>query len=297
MEFSIDRSLPIDIQSQEPRSVHYRVLDGPVCLFLGPIIIIKRMSSVTPQQTCFYFIVFVSRNSINTATWPAMEGGCSCGICMEGFKEDGRLVPLLLQCGHSCCAGCVSNLVSARGRSITCPFCRQKTILKDGVHDLKRNYALLDILQLEKEQQREREKEKEKERQRLKAKAKRAKERRRKEKLREQEKEKSDKGKEDKEKASEKGKENEKEKEKEKEKETEHDKGKRQREREREREPDRGRRERERRERERGKGKEKSTSQKSVTVPLPGSRKVMLKVIVVGEAGVGKSSISRSFKA
>lgn len=66
----------------------------------------------------------------------------------------GDRVPRLLSCGHSVCHDCLSKLTIC-GQVLLCPFDREPTSIGDsGIWGLKKNFALLDLLerlQLEKE--------------------------------------------------------------------------------------------------------------------------------------------------
>ncbi|XP_065070063.1 E3 ubiquitin-protein ligase TRIM23-like isoform X2 [Rhopilema esculentum] len=59
----------------------------------------------------------------------------------------GDKVPRLLSCGHSLCHECLSKL-SVRGQVLLCPFDREPTNVGDsGIWGLKKNFALLDLLE------------------------------------------------------------------------------------------------------------------------------------------------------
>ena len=77
-----------------------------------------------------------------------------CGICEDLFMLHGDRVPRLLTCGHSVCHDCLSKL-TIRGEVLLCPFDREPTNIGDsGIWGLKKNFALLDLLerlQLDKE--------------------------------------------------------------------------------------------------------------------------------------------------
>eukprot|EP00795_Rhopilema_esculentum_P004767 gene4767-21072_t len=70
-----------------------------------------------------------------------------CGICEDVFMLHGDKVPRLLSCGHSLCHECLSKL-SVRGQVLLCPFDREPTNVGDsGIWGLKKNFALLDLLE------------------------------------------------------------------------------------------------------------------------------------------------------
>lgn len=52
---------------------------------------------------------------------PDLEDSLLCPICLEVFKE-----PLMLQCGHSYCKGCLVSLSCHLDSELRCPVCRQK---------------------------------------------------------------------------------------------------------------------------------------------------------------------------
>lgn len=63
----------------------------------------------------------------------------SCQVCFSNFNGNEH-IPMLLICGHSFCDACVKSLPLP----ITCPLCR--TVTPGSVANLKKNFALLDIL-------------------------------------------------------------------------------------------------------------------------------------------------------
>lgn len=53
---------------------------------------------------------------------PELEDRLQCPMCLEVFKE-----PLMLQCGHSYCKGCLSVPVSRHlAARLRCPECRRE---------------------------------------------------------------------------------------------------------------------------------------------------------------------------
>ena len=70
-----------------------------------------------------------------------------CRVCNEVFRFQGDKVPRLLSCGHTCCHQCLTRL-PLHGRALLCPFDRQPTDIGDsGVWGLKKNFALLELLE------------------------------------------------------------------------------------------------------------------------------------------------------
>lgn len=51
---------------------------------------------------------------------PELHDQLQCPICLEVFKE-----PLMLQCGHSYCKGCLDSLSQHLDSELRCPVCRQ----------------------------------------------------------------------------------------------------------------------------------------------------------------------------
>jgi hypothetical protein len=62
-----------------------------------------------------------------------------CSVCLEAFNS-AKTLPKVLACGHSLCAGCVSEL--ADDEKLPCPECRE---LVPAVK-LSTNFALLHVL-------------------------------------------------------------------------------------------------------------------------------------------------------
>ena len=52
---------------------------------------------------------------------PELEDRLQCPMCLEVFKE-----PLMLQCGHSYCKGCLVSLSHHLASELRCPVCRQE---------------------------------------------------------------------------------------------------------------------------------------------------------------------------
>ncbi|KAK2711746.1 E3 ubiquitin-protein ligase TRIM23-like isoform X2 [Artemia franciscana] len=70
-----------------------------------------------------------------------------CKVCDEAFAQQGEHVPRLLQCGHTVCHSCLMKLPT-QDVTLLCPFDRQETILgPSAVWSLKKNFALLELLE------------------------------------------------------------------------------------------------------------------------------------------------------
>ena len=69
--------------------------------------------------------------------------GPECSICFEHYNDENKC-PRLLSCGHSFCQICLERLL--HGNTIDCPKCRNPVAVLSGVHDLSKNFALLDIV-------------------------------------------------------------------------------------------------------------------------------------------------------
>lgn len=70
-----------------------------------------------------------------------------CRVCEDVFTLQGDKVPRLLLCGHTVCHDCLTRL-PVLGHKLHCPFDRHSTELGDsGVWGLKKNFALLELLE------------------------------------------------------------------------------------------------------------------------------------------------------
>ncbi|KAG7212069.1 hypothetical protein KM043_012424 [Ampulex compressa] len=73
-----------------------------------------------------------------------------CRICEEVFTVSGAKVPRLLHCGHTVCHSCLSRLQPSPSdqQFLLCPFDRQPTgISLNSVYSLKKNFALIELLE------------------------------------------------------------------------------------------------------------------------------------------------------
>ncbi|KAL6514888.1 hypothetical protein OROGR_020467 [Orobanche gracilis] len=70
-----------------------------------------------------------------------------CSVCQNKYNEDERC-PLLLQCGHGFCHECLSKMFSASpDSSLSCPRCRHVSTVGNSISALKKNYAVLSLIQ------------------------------------------------------------------------------------------------------------------------------------------------------
>uniref|UniRef100_A0A2C9MA70 Tripartite motif-containing protein 2-like n=1 Tax=Biomphalaria glabrata TaxID=6526 RepID=A0A2C9MA70_BIOGL len=76
--------------------------------------------------------------------WGSNINLLSCAICDHRYKD-----PKVLPCLHSFCEQCLSNVIPSESLSVTCPVCRQQSILPlDGVAALQNNNFLLNLLKV-----------------------------------------------------------------------------------------------------------------------------------------------------
>lgn len=89
------------------------------------------------------FYVNTGRSSDDYADNTILE----CRVCNEVFRFQGDKVPRLLVCGHTVCHQCLTR-IPLHGAMLNCPFDRQPTQIGDsGVWGLKKNFALLELLE------------------------------------------------------------------------------------------------------------------------------------------------------
>ncbi|GMR36163.1 hypothetical protein PMAYCL1PPCAC_06358, partial [Pristionchus mayeri] len=77
-------------------------------------------------------------------------GEVGCNVCHDEFSAtvDRRVPRVLAACGHTICTGCATGIHRQGTRNIVCPFDRVATALPDDrVTSLKKNYALLEVLE------------------------------------------------------------------------------------------------------------------------------------------------------
>ncbi|KAL8028693.1 hypothetical protein ABFX02_14G177400 [Erythranthe guttata] len=70
-----------------------------------------------------------------------------CSVCQNKYSEEERC-PLLLQCGHGFCRDCLSKMFAASpDSSLSCPRCRHVSTVGNSISALKKNYAVLSLIQ------------------------------------------------------------------------------------------------------------------------------------------------------
>ncbi|XP_076070313.1 tripartite motif-containing protein 2-like isoform X2 [Mytilus galloprovincialis] len=68
----------------------------------------------------------------------------NCGICLERYKS-----PKVLPCLHTFCATCLSDYIPSESLSVTCPICRQQSILPlEGVCALQTNFFITNLMEV-----------------------------------------------------------------------------------------------------------------------------------------------------
>ncbi|XP_021344627.1 tripartite motif-containing protein 2-like isoform X1 [Mizuhopecten yessoensis] len=68
----------------------------------------------------------------------------SCGICLERYTT-----PKVLPCLHTFCQKCLDSYIPPESLSITCPICRQQSILpQEGVEALQSNFFITNLIEV-----------------------------------------------------------------------------------------------------------------------------------------------------
>jgi len=63
-----------------------------------------------------------------------------CSYCLSYFKD-----PVILGCFHTFCLHCIGEF--AKDNRVSCPLCRCETSLQNGIHELKKNHYLSNIVE------------------------------------------------------------------------------------------------------------------------------------------------------
>ena len=67
-----------------------------------------------------------------------------CGICLERYK-----IPKVLPCLHTFCQCCLENYVPPESLTLTCPLCRQQSIVPiEGVAGLQSNFFITNLMEV-----------------------------------------------------------------------------------------------------------------------------------------------------
>ncbi|XP_022244408.1 tripartite motif-containing protein 2-like isoform X1 [Limulus polyphemus] len=86
--------------------------------------------------------------TIEGRPWPVANHFAShfflCGMCRNRYTK-----PKVLPCLHTFCESCLSLYIPAESLTITCPICRQQSILpKQGVPELPNNFFIANLMEL-----------------------------------------------------------------------------------------------------------------------------------------------------
>ncbi|XP_066600826.1 E3 ubiquitin-protein ligase TRIM23-like [Prorops nasuta] len=95
------------------------------------------------EHLCLYF----KDTTLKTSPTPNV---LECRVCEDVFTVDGVKVPRLLHCGHTVCHSCLLHLKPNKlcQNFLLCPFDRQPTKIDGtGIYSLKKNFALIELLE------------------------------------------------------------------------------------------------------------------------------------------------------
>lgn len=71
-------------------------------------------------------------------------------FCTDVSKPIGNRIPLLLECGHTYCEGCITKWARLQKTQVLCPECQNSTPLttegEKGVKDISANIYLLGVV-------------------------------------------------------------------------------------------------------------------------------------------------------
>ena len=69
-----------------------------------------------------------------------------CPICMEKYETSGDHLPRLFPCSHTACHRCVGDII--QNGQLTCPKCRKKNTVNNGVKSFPVNSYIIDTLEI-----------------------------------------------------------------------------------------------------------------------------------------------------
>ncbi|EFP10533.1 hypothetical protein CRE_29049 [Caenorhabditis remanei] len=69
-----------------------------------------------------------------------------CDACYDDYSNS-RIPRILTKCGHTICEECAKGLL--RGNGMRCPYCKKITLVNGPANSLRKNFALMDIVERE----------------------------------------------------------------------------------------------------------------------------------------------------
>ncbi|MCO5566693.1 hypothetical protein L7F22_020371 [Adiantum nelumboides] len=70
----------------------------------------------------------------------------ACSICQTTYNEEEK-APMMLQCGHTFCQECLSRMFAvSTDHLLVCPRCRQASKVGNSVETLRKNFAMLSLI-------------------------------------------------------------------------------------------------------------------------------------------------------
>ena len=93
-------------------------------------------------SSCCYFSVADSMADSAPVVRQLNNDFLSCGICLERYTT-----PKVLPCLHTFCENCLQDYIPPHSISVTCPICRQQSILPEpGVCALQNNFFVIGLM-------------------------------------------------------------------------------------------------------------------------------------------------------